>query len=219
LGFMAIAAGVDRMPEYVRGFSQFKANFAVPALLLYVFPAWFAGVAFAAIGIGALVPAAIMSIAAANLFTRNIYREFWRPDCTQRQEAQMAKWVSLVVKAGALVFILALPQQYAIQLQLLGGIWVIQTLPPVILGLYTRWFNPWALLMGWALGIGVGSVIAVKYGLTSIWPIAIAGFSLPGYTALYTLVLNLLLAVALTPLFNAIERQTKDETVPADYHA
>ena len=219
LGFMAIAAGVDRMPEYVRGFSQFKANFAVPALLLYVFPAWFAGVAFAAIGIGALVPAAIMSIAAANLFTRNIYREFWRPHCTHQQEAQMAKWVSLVVKAGALVFILALPQQYAIQLQLLGGIWVIQTLPPVILGLYTRWFNPWALLMGWALGIGVGSVIAVKYGLTSIWPIAIAGFSLPGYTALYTLVLNLLLAVALTPLFNAIERHAEDETVPADYHA
>ena len=43
------------------------------------FPDWFAGVAFAAIGIGALVPAAIMSIAAANLFTRNIYKEYLQP--------------------------------------------------------------------------------------------------------------------------------------------
>ncbi len=40
------------------------------------------GVGFAAIVIGALVPAAIMSIAAANLFTRNIYMEFLRPDAT-----------------------------------------------------------------------------------------------------------------------------------------
>ena len=219
LGFMAIAAGVEKLPEYAGGFKQFKANFAVPALLLYVFPSWFAGVAFAAIGIGALVPAAIMSIAAANLFTRNIYREFWRPDCTSFEESQMAKWVSLVVKAGALVFILAVPQQYAIQLQLLGGIWIIQTLPPVLLGLYTRWFNPWALLVGWAVGIGLGSAIAVKYSFTSIWPVVIAGFSFPGYTALYTLVLNLLIAAALTPVFNAIKGHAKDETVPADYHA
>jgi len=131
----------------------------------------------------------------------------------------MAKWVSLVVKVGALVFILALPQQYAIQLQLLGGIWIIQTLPPAILGLYTRWFNPWALLVAWAVGIGVGSFIAVKYSFTSIWPLVIGGYGFPGYTALYTLVLNLLVAAALTPAFNALKGYGKDETVPADYHA
>src|SRR5262249_18327243 len=75
LGFFAIAAGVDKMPAYAEGFRQFKNNFAVPALFLYSFPDWFAGIALAAIGIGALVPAAIMSIATANLFSRNIYRE------------------------------------------------------------------------------------------------------------------------------------------------
>jgi Na+/proline symporter len=58
------------------GFKQFGNNFAVPALFLHSFPSWFVGIAFAAIGIGALVPAAIMSIAAANLYTRNIHREF-----------------------------------------------------------------------------------------------------------------------------------------------
>ena len=50
----------------------------------------------------------------------------------------MAKIVSLVVKIGAVVFILAIPQAYAIQLQLLGGIWIIQLLPPILLGLYTQ---------------------------------------------------------------------------------
>ena len=92
-------------------------------------PAWFAGVAFAAIAIGALVPAAIMSIAAANLFTRNIYRAYFRPDATPQQEAQVSKIVSLVVKVGALVFVLGLDRQYAINLQLLGGVWILQTFP------------------------------------------------------------------------------------------
>jgi SSS family solute:Na+ symporter len=83
-------------------------------------------VAFAAVAIGALVPAAVMPIACANLFTRNLYKEFIRPDCTAVEEARMAKIMSLVVKIGALVFILVIPQGYAIEFQLLGGIWIIQ---------------------------------------------------------------------------------------------
>src|SRR6266446_4227723 len=61
LGFFALAAGVKGLPEFAAGFKQFGNNFAVPALLLHSFPSWFVGIAFAAIGIGALVPAAIMS--------------------------------------------------------------------------------------------------------------------------------------------------------------
>ena len=158
VGFFAIAAGVSTMPEFAAGFKQFGNNFAVPALILHSFPSWFVGIAFAAVGIGALVPAAIMSIAAANLYTRNIHREFINQNPTDKQEAQMAKWVSLIVKLGALIFIIAVPTQYAIYLQLLGGILIIQTLPSVMLGVYTRWFNAWALLVGWAVGTAVGSL-------------------------------------------------------------
>jgi solute:Na+ symporter, SSS family len=114
VGFFAIAAGVANHPDYADGFKQFGNNFAVPALFLQSFPAWFVGVAFAAIGIGALVPAAIMSIAAASLYTRNIHREFINRNPTDKQEAQMAKWASLIVKFGALVFIVFVPSQYAI---------------------------------------------------------------------------------------------------------
>jgi solute:Na+ symporter, SSS family len=221
VGFFAIAAGVANLPQYAQGFKQFGTNFAVPALFLHMFPAWFVGIAFAAIGIGALVPAAIMSIAAANLYTRNIHREFINRNPTDRQEAQMAKWVSLIVKVGALVFILFVPTQYAIQLQLLGGIWIIQTLPAVILGAYTRWFNDWALLIGWVVGIVAGTAMAVAVNLTPTYPLAIGGWTFPGYAAFYTVILNLVVAIVLTPVLNAMQAQRTpvDETVAADYHA
>ena len=221
-GFFVIAAGVDKLPEYAAGFKQFGNNFAVPALLLHSFPSWFVGIAFAAIGIGALVPAAIMSIAAANLYTRNIHREFINKNPTDRQESHMAKLVSLIVKVGALVFILFVPTQYAIQLQLLGGIWIIQTLPPVMLGVYTRWFNPWALLAGWAAGTIAGTAMAVATKLTPTFPLAVGGYTFPGYTAVYTVILNLAVAAALTPVLNAImgtNSAAADQTAATDYHA
>jgi SSS family solute:Na+ symporter len=218
-GFFAIAAGVDKLPEFAAGFKQFGNNFAVPALLLHSFPAWFVGVAFAAIGIGALVPAAIMSIAAANLYTRNIHREFINKNPTDKQEAQMAKWVSLIVKVGALVFILYVPTKYAIQLQLLGGIWIIQTLPAVMFGVFTRWFNSWALLIGWAVGTYVGTSMAIAANLAAAYPLTIGSYSFPGYTAFYTLLLNLVIAVILTPIINRLGSGAKaaDDTVAADY--
>jgi solute:Na+ symporter, SSS family len=221
VGFFAIAAGVGALPEYAAGFKQFGNNFAVPALFLHSFPSWFVGIAFAAVGIGALVPAAIMSIAAANLYTRNIHREFINKNPTDKQEAQMAKWVSLIVKFGALVFILFVPTQYAIFLQLLGGIWIIQTLPSVMLGAYTRWPNDWALLIGWVVGIVAGTSMAIAANLTPTYVLHIGGWALPGYTALYTVILNLVVVGVLTPVFNAMraQRAALDETVASDYFA
>ena len=134
------------------GFARFGNNYAVPALFLQMFPPWFVGVAFAAIAIGALVPAAIMSIACANLFTRNIYKEYLRPHCSHAEECQVAKIVSLVVKGGALFFVIELPRDLCHPAATLGGIWMIQTLPAVLLGLYTRRLHPMALLIGWAGG-------------------------------------------------------------------
>jgi SSS family solute:Na+ symporter len=221
VGFFAIAAGVANLPEYADGFKHFGNNFAVPALFLHSFPSWFVGIAFAAIGIGALVPAAIMSIAAANLYTRNIHREFINRNPSDKQEAQIAKWASLVVKLGALVFIVAVPTQYAIQLQLLGGIWIIQTLPAIIGGAYTRWFNDWALLIGWGAGTFAGTAMAVATHFVPTYPLAVAGYTFPGYTALYTLLLNLGIAILLTPVLNAASKShaSHDETLVADYFA
>src|SRR5712671_2336596 len=218
-GFMALAMGVDKLPEFAPQFAQYKSNFAVPALILHSFPDWFAGVAFAAIAIGGLVPAAIMSIAASNLYTRNIYVKFFRPDCTPKEEAQNAKIISLVVKFGALVFIIFLPLQYAIQLQLLGGIWISQTIPSVIVGLYTRWFNPWALIVGWAAGLVSGTWMAASQSFQSaVFPLAVDGLTVPGYAALYALAINFAVSIVLTPLLNLVHMtRGTDETEATDY--
>ncbi len=153
LGYMAVAAEIKPITDDA---GKPDNNTIVPLLFSDMFPSWFSGVAFAAIGIGALVPAAIMSIAAANLWTRNIYREYINRDATPKEEARSSKLASLVVKVGALLAILALDPQFSIDLQLIGGIIILQTLPAVALGLYTGWFHRWGLIAGWVAGMAVG---------------------------------------------------------------
>src|SRR5207245_1838556 len=111
-----------------------------------------------------LVPAAVMSIAAANLFTRNVYKQYIKPNSTDREESDVAKITSFVVKFGALVFIVTIPTAQVINFQLLGGIWILQTLPAVFLGLYTNWFNRWALLIGWAVAMVLGTIMFFAAG-------------------------------------------------------
>jgi solute:Na+ symporter, SSS family len=219
LGYMTLASKVDSAPAYAAGFTRYGTNFAVPALFLDAFPPWFAGFSFAAIAIGALVPAAIMSIAAANLFTRNVYKEFLRPACSAKEESTVAKLASLVVKLGALAFIVFFPQKYAIQLQLLGGVWILQTFPAIVLGLYTRRLHRWGLLGGWAAGMAAGTWMAATQGFKgSVYPLHLGGSTVPGYAALYALVVNLGVAIVASAVLGAlgVARGT-DATSDADY--
>jgi SSS family solute:Na+ symporter len=222
LGWVAIAAGTK--PIGLDG--KPNAQLVIPQLFEDKFPSWFAGIAFAAIAIGALVPAAIMSIAAANLFTRNIYRDFLKPDATHAQEAKVSKLVSLVVKVGALLFVFFLDKQNAINFQLLGGIWILQTFPSVVFGLYTRWFHRWGLLAGWAVAMVYGTVTAynVVNPLTgkhlggSVAPISFIGKA--GYIALTAFVLNVIVAAVVTLALRAAKvPEGVDETRPEDYRA
>jgi SSS family solute:Na+ symporter len=219
LGYMAIAARVGSAPAYADGFERYGANFAVPALFLDAFPSWFTGFSFAAIAIGALVPAAIMSIAAANLFTRSIYKELLRPSCTGKEEATVAKLASLVVKFGALVFIVALKKEYAIALQLLGGVWILQTFPAIVVGLYTRWLHRWALLGGWAAGMATGTWMASTVSFKApVFALHVGARTIPGYAALWALAANLAVAIVASAALNALGVSTgKDATRAEDY--
>jgi len=211
LGYMGLAAGIQPQAPY-------GAQWVVPGLFLQMFPSWFVGFAFAAIAIGALVPASIMSIAAANLFTRNIWRQYVRPRMSDREESQVAKLVSLVVKAGALFFIVFLPTQYAINLQLLGGVWIIQCLPAVVVGLYTRWLDRWALLAGWAVGMLTGTGMAVSQNFVSVYPLHIGDVTIPGYAALWSVILNFAVAIVGTLVLRVTSVAAGgDETAAVDY--
>ena len=127
----------------------------------------------------------------------------------------MAKWVSLIVKFGALIFIVFVPLQYAIQLQLLGGVWIIQTMPAVLIGLYTRWFNAWALLIGWAAGTFAGTYMAASVNFASTYSLTIGGWTFPGYIALYALILNLVTKTGEPVQFIAMIRRSS-KTVSLD---
>jgi solute:Na+ symporter, SSS family len=222
LGYMALAA--PGVPTLVKE-NGANPQLSVPFLFKTMFPPWFTGVAFAAVAIGALVPAAIMSIAASNLFTRNIYKEFFKPDATPRQETRVSQTVSLIVKLGALIFVLALAHTFSIYLQTLGGIWILQTFPAIVVGLYTRWFHRWALLTGWAAAMIYGTIAAYRIpapgaptthfgGSTSI----VFGHTL--YIAVTALIINFAVTIILTAIFRAAKVPAgTDETAPAHYVA
>jgi SSS family solute:Na+ symporter len=214
LGMMAVAAGV-------------KVNSptdAVPQLVLWAFPDWFAGFCFAAIALGALVPAAVMSIGAANTFTRNVWKPFIHPAMTPREESVIAKFVSLIVKIGALLVIFFMPTQFALDLQLLGGVWMVQIFPAIIFGLYTRWFSGAALLIGWAAGMIVGT--SLSWTATAWvpvhalnWDIPLIGHVDPGlrfaaYNGLTAVFVNAVVATVLSLVWRS---SAADETIPADY--
>jgi solute:Na+ symporter, SSS family len=214
LGLMAIAAGVKvGTPQD-----------AVPQLVLWAFPDWFAGFCFAAIALGALVPAAVMSIGAANTFTRNVWKPFVHPQMSLSEEAFLAKLTSLLVKIGALLVIFFMPTQFALDLQLLGGVWMVQIFPAMILGLYTRWFSGSALLIGWGAGMILGTslswtgsawapVHALKWDIPFIGNVDL-GLGFAAYNGLTAVVVNVLVATALSFILRS---HARDETSPGDF--
>ncbi len=222
LGYIAIKAGTK--PIGLDG--KPNPQLVIPQLFEDHFPSWFTGVAFGAIAVGALVPAAIMSIAAANLFTRNIYRAYLRPDADDKQQAKVSKIASLVTKVGALLFVLLLDKQNALNFQLLGGIWILQTLPSLVFGLFTRWFHRWALLAGWAVGMLYGTLTAYS-GCTACTTRSfgnslaiVPGLGRAGYIGLTALTINLVVLVAGTAILRALKvGNGTDVTSQSDYFA
>jgi SSS family solute:Na+ symporter len=239
LGFMAIAAEITPIVNEETG--KVDANTVVPLLFDKMFPDWFAGVAFAAVAIGALVPAAIMSIAAANLFTRNIYKEYLKKDASPAQEAKVSKLTSLVVKVGALLVIVSLDPQFSIDLQLIGGVIILQTLPALALGLYTSWFHRGGLIAGWVAGMGSGfwmlysikqigldpetgewgAVLREHFG-GSAFPLANLGIEtdLVVYAGFIAVAINLLVTALATFVLRAMKvAEGRDRTRVDDYTA
>jgi SSS family solute:Na+ symporter len=203
MGYMALAAGVHVA----------NPQDAVPHLILKIFPDWFVGFCFAAIAIGALVPAAIMSIGAANTFTRNIFKPFVNPRINPREETFLAKLMSLIIQVGALVFVLRATTRFALDLQLLGGIWMEQVFPAVVFGLFTRWFSGWALFAGWATGMGLGTWLAWT---PEAWvPVhAIFGANFAVYNGVTAILANIVVASLLSA---ALPNRARDETRTEDY--
>jgi SSS family solute:Na+ symporter len=102
-------------------------------------------------------------------------------------------------------------------MQLLGGIWIIHTFPTVVFGLYTRWLDSKALLIGWGVGMTAGTWMAASLNFQAIYPVVIFGVTTRVYIAILSVLLNLGIAAVLTLVFNMSKRAAADETMPGDY--
>ncbi|WP_374305089.1 monocarboxylate uptake permease MctP [Methylocella sp.] len=193
LGYMGHAAGLKLTNN----------NDVVPALFKTLFPGWFAGFAFAAIAIAALVPAAVMSIGASNLFARNFWKAYVDPNATPQAEAKVAKITSLLVKVGALLVIIFLPTQFALDLQLLGGMWILQTFPALVFGLFTSWLVAEGLLAGWAAGFLGGTILAWSDDFKPLHWFGTGADRFAIYSGLLALALNIVVASAVTAFVRA----------------
>jgi SSS family solute:Na+ symporter len=221
LGFFAVSQGVRPVDG--------DLNTVMPQMFHELFPPWSAGIAFAALGVAALIPAAVMSIAAANAFTRSIYRAYLRPTASPAAEARVSRWTSLVVKLGAVAFVLLLDPDFSVDLQLIGGVIILQTIPAGFVGLMTNWFHRRALGAGLVAGLFVG--IAMLYNIPQVGPNGVvvkehfggslqevAGF--PVYVGLLALLVNLMVCVGGTVLLRTMRAPAGfDETRPDDYSA
>ncbi|MFJ5899451.1 sodium:solute symporter [Streptomyces sp. NPDC093064] len=196
LGVAAVAAGV-RTPDG-------GAEAAVPMLVAQTMPAPLAGLVFGALTIGALVPAAVMSIAAATTFVRNVYVEYFHPTATPKRQVRIAKVVSVTAKIGAVAFVLGLRGQDAINLQLLGGVWILQIFPAVVLGLFDRRLHHRGLLAGWAVGMAAGTVMVVAHGFSPTVVLGSPGGPVEIYAGLAALVLNLAGAALVSVALNLV---------------
>jgi SSS family solute:Na+ symporter len=165
-----------------------------------------------------------MSIGAANTFTRNVWKPFIHPAMTPVEESVLAKLVSLIVKIGALLVIFFMPTQFALDLQLLGGVWMIQIFPALVAGLFTRWFSGWALFIGWAVGMFSGT--ALSWTPNAWVPVHKLAWDLPwlghvdsglgfaAYNGLTSVLLNVVVAAVLSLVMRS---KAPDETKPEDY--
>lgn len=203
LGYFALVAHIHPNPHY-------GANAAVPDLFDTVFPSWFAGFALAAIAIGALVPASMMAIAAANLFTRNIYVELINPEAPPHRQTEVSKFASLLVKFGAVGFVLAVPTTFVINFQLAAGVWILQTLPAVFIGLIWRRLNHRATMLGWFAGMAIGTYLLFKTSFkASSYEFAWGSHHVLLFIGIPALAANL--AIALAGSLLAASKQTAPE--------
>ena len=147
---------LSHFPESSRGI------LVVPSLILYTMPGWFSGIALLGIFVGGLVPAAIMAMSQASLLTRNIIKEI-KPNMPTSSEIRITKISSTAFKFVALGFVFIVPATYAISLQLLGGILIVQILPAVFFGLYVKSsLRKEPLIVGLLVGIFSG-IYMVEY--------------------------------------------------------
>lgn len=211
--FGVLVYGVPQALKYVGTFPKATAGTqVVPGLILYTLPDWMVGLAFLGIFIGGLVPATIMAMSQANLLTRNLIKEKWTT-MAPATETRIAKWASVVFKFLALGFVFVIPSTYAVQLQLFGGVLILQILPSLLFGLFPYRLNKWSLMTGLVAGIATGLYLMEFANSYKTWTTTL--YSTSQFGLLYIGLTALAVNVVIVLVGSAVAWAVSGRTVPA----
>ena len=195
-------------------FVGFSAILIVPGLangdmsLLTVvrkaFPPWFLGVVGGAGALTAMVPAALLLLTSATLFSKNFCRPVFSPSMNDNQVTRLAKIMVVVIAAVALYFAIY-SSPTLVSLLLLGYAGVTQFFPGVILGLYWKRATKPGVFAGMITGVVL--VAALVLGKQDPFLGVNAGF--------FSLCVNFAVSV-LVSLFTPAGRNGFDEEIEED---
>ncbi|MDR3561625.1 MAG: sodium:solute symporter family protein [Negativicutes bacterium] len=138
-----------------------NGDLALLTIVRQSYPVWVLGIIGAAGALTAMVPAAILILAAATLFAKNFYREIISPDMTDDQVAKLARLLVIVITLVALYFAIY-SSTTLVNLLLLGYAGVTQFLPGVLFGLYWDRVTKPGVFTG--LVVGIATVAALVLG-------------------------------------------------------
>ena len=113
-------------------------NMAFPAMISKTFGPVMTAIIGSIIILGSMIPASIMSIASANLFTRNIYKNLIAGDIGDSAEKTVSRISVAVIILLALYASLTINPSFIIMLQLMAGSWIVQLFPLVFVPLFTN---------------------------------------------------------------------------------
>jgi Na+/proline symporter len=108
--------------------------------------------------------------------------------------------------SGLSHFASQLPWLYAIDLQLLGGVWILQIFPAIVFGLYRTPLQAPGLLAGWCSGMIVGTWMAEAMQLKPVFPFQLGGQTYTIYIGLIALSVNLVVSFAGSVVFGVRRR-------------
>jgi SSS family solute:Na+ symporter len=182
-----------------------NGDLALLSIVQKSYPAWFLGVIGAAGALTAMVPAAILILAAATLFAKNFYREMFAPHWTDDQVGRLARVMVIVFTVIALYFAIY-SSTTLVNLLLLGYAGVTQFLPGVLFGLYWKRVTKAGVFTGMVAGIGLVAFLV----LTKQDPFMgiNAGF--------FALCVNFVCTIVVSLLTPAEPNRFFEESVPAD---
>jgi SSS family solute:Na+ symporter len=153
-------------------FAGFAAVLVVPglrdgdlALLTMVrqsFPAWTLGIIGGAGALTAMVPASIIVLSAATLFSKNLWRPLFAPGMSDEQVARLARGVIVVLSLISL-YLAIYSSTTLVALLLLGYAGITQFFPSVVLGIYWKRTRAIGVFVGLVCGVAVVAFLILTH--------------------------------------------------------